>query len=61
MRPLIDPPKLESSSLAPLAANDCTTALLLLDTDGPGIQLVIDEASARDLYHELAVFLGYDD
>lgn len=61
MKPLIDPPRLESSYITVMGANDPSIGLLILDTDGTSIQLVIDESSARDLAYELAVFLGDED
>lgn len=62
MKPVADLPKLESSTIAPAAANDATHGVLFLDMLEDGnFALLIDESSARDLYHELAMFLGYED
>lgn len=61
MKPVADLPKLESSTIAPAAAKDATHGILFLDTEDGSFSMLIDEQSARDLYHELATFLGYDD
>lgn len=61
MKPVADLPKLESSTIAPAAANDATNGILFLDAQDGSFAVLIDEISARDLYHELAMFLGYED
>jgi hypothetical protein len=61
MKPVADLPKLDSSTIAAAAANDATTGILFLDTTDGSFSMLIDEQSARDLYHELAIFLGDED
>jgi hypothetical protein len=61
MRPVADLPKLDSSTIAAAAANDATTGILFLDTQDGSFSMLINESSARDLYYELAVFLGYEE
>lgn len=59
-KPMQDLPRLDSSTIAPAAANDATHGILFLDSQDGSFAVLIDESSARDLYHELAMFLGYE-
>ncbi|MBZ9807662.1 hypothetical protein [Mesorhizobium sp. ESP-6-2] len=61
MKPLVDPPRLESSTITVMGANDPSVGLLMLETDDGLVQILVDESSARDLIYELQVFLGEEE